>query len=240
MAFVHNPAFACDLTLAAAERARMESSPVVVARPVIVLGGWRAPHVSASSAESLLRPLVSRRSEDFLALSYPTAGSVEAAADSAMGRIAARFPGQREFDLVGISMGGLVARQLASRLGLPAKRIFTMATPHRGATLARFVRPDIAAREMRPGSTWLAELDAALATAEYELVCYATLRDWWVGARNAAPPGHTPIWLDQETLFGRSLSHFAINRDQRILGDIARRLRGEEPLGRAGTPPPID
>jgi len=240
MAFMHNPAFACDRSLVAAERARMERSPVAVARPVVVLGGWRAPHISPASAEGILRSLVSRKTADFLPLSYPRASSVEAAAEAAMSRIAARFPGQRDFDIVGISMGGLVARQLASRLGLPTKRIFTMATPHRGATLAKFVRPDIAAREMRPGSAWLADLDATLATADYELICYATLRDWWVGARNAAPPGHTPIWLDQDTLFGRSLSHFAINRDERILGDIARRLRGEEPLGRASTPPPID
>ena len=61
--------------------------------------------------------------------------------------------------LIGHSLGGLVIREAAGRPGL-ADRIstaVTIATPHDGAALARLV-PGPAARQMRPGSDFLAEL----------------------------------------------------------------------------------
>jgi hypothetical protein len=246
MPFIPNPAFPADRSVIDTDRARMVASPVKPERPIVVLGGWRAPSHSPRSAHAILKPLVSGNDDDFLVVAYPTASSVESAATVALARIAARWPGQRDFDIVAISMGGLVARHLASG-GAHAEaaspvtihRIFTLATPHRGAALARLVRPDAAASAMRPGSAWLSRLDERTREAPYELVCYATLRDWWVGAKNTAPPGHTSIWLDQDTLFGKTLSHFAINGDVRILADIARRLRGEPAIARVGDPPPI-
>ncbi len=64
--------------------------------------------------------------------------------------------------LVGHSMGGLVVRDAVQNRGLAglAKTAVTIATPHSGTKLARFV-PGPAARQMRPGSTFLADLDNA-------------------------------------------------------------------------------
>ena len=145
---------------------------------------------------------------------------------------------------MGLSMGGVLARGLAAGLfGPPPVRIarfFTLATPHRGAVLARIVRPDSAARDLRPGSRYLTELDAAWPSFTAETVSYALLRDWWVGATRAAPPGMHPRWLDPIGLWARSFSHFAINFDRRVLLAGALRLRGDAPNSGPGTPPPSD
>lgn len=182
-----------------------------------------------------------------MSVAYVGAGDIREAARVVAGKVAARFGADwaaREFDVVGISMGGLVARVLASpQDGGPAlriKRLFMLATPHRGAKLARVVAPDRAARDMRPGSDFLGALDARLPSAGYELVCYAQLRDWWVGAGRAAPPGRVPIWTDTESVGARLFSHFQINFNRRVLRDVARRLRGEEPVARGGSWPPCD
>jgi len=61
--------------------------------------------------------------------------------------------------LVGHSLGGLVIRDAVQQRGLAglARTAVTIATPHAGAALARYV-PGPAARQMRPGSTFLEEL----------------------------------------------------------------------------------
>ena len=158
-----------------------------------------------------------------------------------------------EIDVVGISMGGLVARLAAlppgARAGfgidaslprLDVRRLFTLATPHRGAKLAGVVAMDSSARDMKPGSAFLRRLDGAEREGggrEYELVCYARLRDVWVGARNTAPPGMDPIWAPTPT---HDLAHMLVSRDRRILLDVARRLRGEAPVALEACAPPGD
>ena len=56
-------------------------------------------------------------------------------------------------------MGGLVIRDAVQARGLGgyARTAVTIATPHAGTSLARFV-PGPAARQMRPGSEFLADL----------------------------------------------------------------------------------
>ena len=63
--------------------------------------------------------------------------------------------------LVGHSMGGLVVRAAVQSRGLGdrARTVVTLATPHHGTPLARFV-PGPGARQMRPGSAFLRELAA--------------------------------------------------------------------------------
>ena len=62
--------------------------------------------------------------------------------------------------LVGHSMGGLVARAYLRRHGAAqVQRLVTLGTPHGGSELARFGLGENA-RQMRPGSPWLASLGA--------------------------------------------------------------------------------
>lgn len=220
----------------------MRANPKPLERPVIIISGWRSM-TPAGMARNLCQ-VTSQRPADFMTVSYPLAGDFDRAIATCMKAIHARFPGPdasttAEVDVVGISMGGLVARAAAVegvRPRLAIRRLFTLATPHRGAKLARKLGVDGSARSMRAGSEYLTKLDQRLRAADYDLVCYTRLGDAMVGARNTAPHGREPIWIPAAMV----LSHLTIAGDRAIAADVARRLRGEEPLGREGGAPPRD
>lgn len=93
----------------------------------------------------------------------PSDGSV--GIDRLAGQLAAYIeknlaPG-RPFDLVGYSMGGLVSRYYIQRLGGidRVRNLVTISSPHRGTLTAYLLKND-AARQMRPGSAFLADLNA--------------------------------------------------------------------------------
>lgn len=253
-----NPAFDVSFDAAAADERRMRAEPRPLARPVVVVGGYRAWTVAAASLASRLCAMTCRDPGMFAAMSYPWSSDFTRIAARLVRLVAARWPGgdearTREVDVVGVSMGGLVARAAAAGVGrggcdtagrrLHIVRLFTLGTPHRGARLAELARPDAAARDMRAGSAFLARLDAARSTsgnvAGYELACYTRLRDSWVGATRTSPAGHPTHWVSG----WRVLSHVTVSMDTRIIADIARRLRGEAPLTQDGAkdgPPPRD
>ena len=121
-----------------------------------------------------------------------------------------------------------------ARKRLRVARLFTISSPHRGAKLAPVVFFDPLAIDMHGGSAFLAKLDAALPDAGYELVPYVRLSDEIVGENNAAPPGMKAWWVQNQPF---QFSHLNCGRDERILADIARRLRGEQPYT---TSPPAE
>lgn len=81
--------------------------------------------------------------------------------------IGANFALEQPVDIVGFSMGGLVARYYIQRLdGLRRVRKFvTLGTPHRG-TLTAFLRGNPGARNMRPGSPFLNDLNSDVGMLE--------------------------------------------------------------------------
>lgn len=229
------------------ERARMLATPTGLRRPLVVLAGWRAPSTAVTLLARRLRQLTGGPPAQVLAIGYPFASSIDDAAAKVVNAVHQHFPAPdgglpAEVDVVAVSMGGLVARAAAApatarRLGrrLRIARLFTLATPHRGAKLTRYFAPDRSARSMRPGSDDLRRLDEALECAEYRLTCYSRLGDTWVGARNTCPDGHDLI-LRPVTLG----SHVTISQDPLITLDLARRLRGETPILTPGPRPDRD
>lgn len=238
-----NQAFPVTVEGAHAALSKLASAPVRLARPVLVLDGWHGPWLLSQRLARRLARATSGSPGDFLAVGYPWAFRVETAAQHAIRRLAARGWLDREIDIVGLSMGGLVARAIAG--GLPgvcaggrarAVRVFTVASPHRGAIFADRATIDPASGQMKAGSSLLEALDAALAERTYELRCYAVLRDWLVGATRTAPDGMHPVWVDLPG-WRRAISHFAGPYDARLLVEIARVLRGEPPTGTPSLPP---
>lgn len=200
--------------------------------PILALSGWRTPHVSAELLRRRLRARLGVADDRTLAVSFLWLHSIDDAAERLRRATADRFgvaPGGQAtvaVDVVGLSMGGLVARRAAMvDAALPGPRLaiarlFTLGTPHRGAKLADLIRVDENSRQMRAGSAWLARLDQALATADYELVCYARTNDWMVGATRTAPVGHTALWRRGVPI----VAHHTLGMDGVVLDDIARRL----------------
>lgn len=76
--------------------------------------------------------------------------------------IGANVPSGESVALIGFSMGALVARHyLQSRDGARSTRVFfSIAGPHQG-TFSAYLYPGDGTRQMRPGSAFLRELDAA-------------------------------------------------------------------------------
>lgn len=235
-----NPAFCPTPEELDAQWAQLAATPYEHPRPVVVLCGWRAPLAALKSLRANLRALMP--GTRVLPIAFPRASSMQEADRATRNVLEARNLADTPLDVVALSMGGLVARALAAgTFAAPIQivNLFTFATPHRGAVLAKYIRPDAAARDMRPGSAFLQDLDAALDRAAFNLTPYGYLRDWWVGCENTAPPGHTPIWLDPLGLRGRTLSHFMITTERRIILDVALRLRGLPPLSTPGPLPTL-
>jgi triacylglycerol lipase len=88
------------------------------------------------------------------------ASGLEALAGQVLSYVEQKFPSDQPVDLVGFSMGGIVARYYLQRLGGLARvrRFVTIASPHRGTWMAYF-RRTTGARQMRPRSALLRDLD---------------------------------------------------------------------------------
>lgn len=260
-----NPAITVDAAALAADRARMEASPVSLTRPVVVLNGYHGWSGLAYSVRDRLATLTSGRVSDFVVVSYVGLGDVPRITRRVLDVVGARLGVDRgatatpEVDVVGISMGGVLARWCAmsadarhdvatrdaemargdvSGPRLAVSRAFTFASPHRGAIMATRITPDAAARALRPGSAWLSGIDARSRDVSPHITPYALLKDGIVGATRTAPTGQHPIWMRGPVVF----AHFAAARWDVFLIDAARRLRDETPLlsDLAASEPPHD
>lgn len=249
MARIVNPLFDVSRALVAADMARMRLAPVPLQRPLVILGGWRAVHATAHRLTERLASLTQGDAAPRLAVSFLLTGCVVEAARAAVEAVRRRWPPDDpartiEVDVIGVSMGGIVARVAAAGLHdawehgrrLRIARLWTLATPHRGAKMASVAAIDRIGAQLRAGSSLLRAVDDALPAAGYDIRAYARLRDGMVGARNAALPGRGCRWIDGPAL----LSHLTITREDAFVADIARALRGEPPLATGESDPPRD
>ncbi|MFF1507666.1 esterase/lipase family protein [Streptomyces sp. NPDC058326] len=129
-------------------------------RPVVLLHGF----VDNRSVFVLLRRALTRNGRDCVeSLNYsPLTCDLRAAAEL-LGRrveeIRART-GHAEVDVVGHSLGGLIARYYVQRLGGDSRvrTLVMLGTPHAGTTIAPLADAHPLVRQMRPGSEVLREL----------------------------------------------------------------------------------
>lgn len=221
-----NPALQGTRERAIADLQRMRRDPKPLARPVVILNGYHAWAGVVESIRSKLSPITSGNPYDFLAVSFMDCSGFDTSRARVIREVTS-WSGDRDVDVIAHSMGGLVARYSArtdhkdGRV-LRADTIITLATPHRGATLARHVALDRAARDMRPDSEFLRGLDTAPTTAR-RIIPFAHLRDPVVGATNTAPHMCHPLWCSGS----RIASHFLIGHNPVVLAAIARELRNE-------------
>ncbi|MEO1129167.1 MAG: hypothetical protein AAFX05_05580 [Planctomycetota bacterium] len=238
-----NPSFPLRLDEAKAELRAMKDDPKDLDRPVVVSDGYFSPGISAARVASKIEKYTG--DDRVIQSVYFSTGTFDSSRERLISKIEERFPSDNpnetvEVDVVAISMGGLVARYAAlprtdggKRLNL--RRLYALGTPHIGAEDAEAPTLDKRVLDMRAGSDFLTNLNAALPDAEYEMVNYVRLGDDIVEEYNAAPPGETAYWVANKPFSG---AHLGVAHDERFLADILRRLRGEKPYT-VGPPAPL-
>lgn len=239
-----NPAFSVSSCDAKKAIDTIQQAPTPLDRPVIACAGWADPGFASGHVTRQLRKAFANADDQTLAVNFVGRYRFDTCRDKLIAAVDAAFPSDdpiwtTEVDVVAFSMGGLVARHAAappradahptptSKRRLKIRRLLTISTPHRGATLARLPAFEPRILSMRAGSPLLEHLDAAWPTRGYDFTAYTRLKDPIVGSSNTAPLGITPYWVAPPP-FARS--HQEAYRDPRIVADILRRLRGETPL----------
>lgn len=230
-----NPSFPLTWSDAKADLQRMRGEPKAIARPLVIASGLYDPGLVSAALTRRLRGLT-RSDAPIESVSFFFNGSFESCRARLIDAVEEAFPGASGendvlIDVIGVSMGGLVARAAASSTEedprrLRIARLFTISSPHRGARLSWMPTCDSRVIDMRAGSDFLADLDAHLAEARYEIIPYGRLGDAIVGVENTAPHGVHPWWVANAPL---SFAHVGAPEDPRILADIARRVRDETP-----------
>jgi hypothetical protein len=237
-----NPSFPISVSDAMGALREMANDPKPLARPVVVLGGYHDPGLGALVWGREVRRW--SRGARVIDVSFALHRDFEQCRRDVIAAVDDALPSDNpqattEVDVIGVSMGGLVARYAAvPRPGerrLRIARLFTIAAPHRGAAMARLPALTRLQADMRGSSPFMRKLGPAEGLADYEIIPYVRLGDLLVGAANAAPAETAPWWVPNRA---PELAHIAASLDPRIRADVARRLRGEEPFA-SGTPAPL-
>jgi pimeloyl-ACP methyl ester carboxylesterase len=238
---ITNPSFSVTHAQARADIAQMQQDPKPLDRPVVIIGGFLDPNFSSQEV-NLLRSV--SRDPAIVKVSLFTCCSFDSCRRRIIDEVDKALPSTdpewtAEVDVIGNSLGGLAARYAAAPSNDPAHprrlriaRLFTISSPLRGARLAQFIALTQFHRDMIPGSPFLQSLARSDAFSTYTTVSYVHLDDNTVGSENAALPGSRAYWLTDAFWVP---PHLGAMFDPRILADIARRLRDEDPL--TGVPP---
>ena len=232
-----NPSFSLSIQDAQIALREMSSKPQPMQRPLLILGGWFDPGIITINLKRNFRNWTG--DDRVVSVAFPMKLSFNECRRAAINAVDNAFPNNderwtTEVDVVAISMGGIVARYAAAQLPndldcrrLRIARLFTVSTPHRGATLAPLASANPLAMSMQVGSKFLERLAQLDEQRDYELYPYVRLGDLIVGSANAAPEGIVPWWIPNRLL---EYSHLWVFRDPRIMADIARRIRYEPPF----------
>lgn len=198
--------------------------------PVVLVHGLGG--MPATLAELEARVRAEGRTPVNVAL--PERGNV--AIDESVAAVAAAVDatGAEEVDLVGHSLGGVVARAYAVANRDRARRVVTLASPHHGAALADFAAArapgqcTAACRQLRPSSTYLRRLNDGDETPDG--VTWVTLRtaeDTTVTPVDSAELDGAVNVLVQDVCEGAEVDHGSISRDPLALGLVILALRGD-------------
>jgi hypothetical protein len=229
-----NPSFAVTHQQADAAIDQMAHDRRPLSRPVLIIGGFLDPNFGPWHMKRELERVSSDAT--IITVSLATCGSFDECRQRIIAAVDEACPTKdaqqtTEVDVIGLSLGGLAARYAASdgsSRQLRIARLFTVSSPHAGATLAEHLAVCQFHRDMRPGSTFI----QALPHADFPIYSYCLLHDDVVGSQYTGTTDCPPWWLPNPPLIS---AHFVAMRDRRIFADLALRLRGQEPFS---TSPP--
>jgi len=129
--------------------------------------------------------------------------------------------GASEVDIVGHSMGGLLARYLAESGQMAGKirTVVTIAAPHLGSALA-FFGLSRSMRQMRRGSAFLEKLNSGTAPGAVRMVGISSTHD------NLVLPWNCALSPRGDNFIVRYRGHLTLIMSREVVKLIARELRG--------------
>ncbi|WP_411117335.1 lipase family alpha/beta hydrolase [Streptomyces sp. 058-1L] len=207
-------------------------------RPVVLLHGF----IDNRSVFVLLRRALARHGRRHLAsLNYsPLTRDLRTAAEL-LGRhveeVCART-GQREVDIVGHSLGGLIARYYVQRLGgdRRVRTLVTLGTPHGGTAVAPGAGIHPIVRQMRGGSTLIEELRRPAPGCRTRFVSFWSELDQVMVPVETACVDHPD--LDAVNVRVTGIGHLALPVHPAVAAAVREALETQETLEtREGTVP---
>ncbi|WP_329116993.1 esterase/lipase family protein [Streptomyces sp. NBC_01353] len=222
----------------AAERPTPASEPGTgTGRPVVLLHGF----VDNRSVFVLLRRSLARHgchpveSFNYSPLTYDLRTAAEL-----LGRhveeLCART-GHHEVDLVGHSLGGLIARYYVQRLGGDARvrTLVMLGTPHSGTAAAPWVGAHPLIRQMRPGSEVLLELAEPAPGCRTRCVSFWSDLDQVMVPVETARLDHPDLLVHNVRVSG--IGHLALPVHPTVVAGIRDALDAEESAATPGAEP---
>jgi triacylglycerol lipase len=137
--------------------------------------------------------------------------------------------------IVGHSLGGMIARYYVQRVGGAATvdTLATLGSPHHG-TLAAYLMPTPLARQLRPGSDVLAELDAPAPGCSTRFLVVWSRMDQMVLPQRNARLTHPDLVTEEFEL--RDVGHLSLPIDPRSVHWVATALTRTEQRTRSFRP----
>ncbi|MEV8568430.1 alpha/beta fold hydrolase [Streptomyces sp. NPDC051322] len=221
-----------DSTPAAAQGA--EAAAVSDQPPVILLHGF----IDNRSVFLLLRRSLSRHGRPHAeSLNYSLLTCDVRAAAELLGRhieeICART-GHHQVDIVGHSLGGLIARYYVQRLGgdVRVRTLVTLGTPHAGTQMAQLLSAHPLMRQMLPHSDLIEELRSPAVGCRTRFVSFWSDLDHLMAPVEAACIDHPDLIATNVRVTG--IGHLALPVHPAVAAGIRQALDAQETTGLEG------
>ncbi|GAA2515206.1 esterase/lipase family protein [Streptomyces gobitricini] len=135
--------------------------------------------------------------------------------------------GHREVDIVGHSLGGLIARYYVQRLGgdRRVRTLVTLGTPHSGTTVAPLAGAHPLIRQMRPGSSVLRELSEPAPGCRTRFVGFWSDLDQWMVPVETARIEHPDLITRNVRVTG--IGHLALPVHPAIAAGVVQALESD-------------
>ena len=193
--------------------------PAPATAPVLLLHGVLC---NAGVLRGLARDLVGRWIGPVYTLSYgPPLCSIEVFADQVAAKVDAILgaTGAARVSIVGHSMGGVVARAYLRRCGgTKISSLMTLGAPHHGSVHA-WLFPGACLRQLRPGNSWLAELNDTEGTP-----CAVRIVSLWSWHDSMVAPQTSSRLAGAENIELSGIGHNALLGDRRVFALVADEL----------------
>lgn len=139
--------------------------------------------------------------------------------------------GQQEVDIVGHSLGGLIARYYVQRLGgdIRVRTLVTLGTPHSGTRVAPLMDAHPIVRQMRPGSTVIEELREPAPACQTRFVSFWSDLDQLMDPLETACVEHPDLLAQNVRVSG--IGHLALPVHPAVAAGIRQVLDIEETAG---------